>query len=716
MERRGSFKSILFKINDGLLSFPAVVAIRKAMICSIPVFLVSSFSNILIAFPIYQYQVFLQGEIGKDVLHYLSIIQKSADALVGILVAAAVAHYYVQEVHPKNTELAWISSVLSIVNYGVMVIDHEKGQIMAQLGVNTMFISFISGLLSPILFLWMYDHEFFGPKKSQRTVDPTWWWTIKSGPACIVIGAVILTLTYLFCSLTHITSIYNGFYIFFNKVLPIKNAAAEINAVLLIVLRQILCLLGMNGGVLTREINFNYFEPLLMENIDAATDGLTPKNIVNSDSIGMVTSAGGAGMGLALVIAILLVSVSARKKWLAKFSMLPAIFNISEILQYGVPLAFSPIYAIPFMIIPLINFFIYWVLAKVRLIPMVVKTSDWILPYFVQASGQLGVMTGPVFITLLLVLDVLIYIPFVKLSDEYDKYVFQRDVAELTKLLQQSEEKNIAFDHLSLPNRLRTAWEILVNDLSIDLKQGHNIQMYYQPQIDIDGRCIGAEALLRWKQELVGFVYPPLVIAVAKNGEILEELEAFIFNEAAKELSRLERNNHNELKISVNITATSLLRDNLVEMLDDVVRRYGIKTTQLWIELTEQDAITSPQIALQRLETLKNKGYKLLIDDFGMGHTSLKYLQFGMFDTIKLDGSLTRNIAQEDANNSTIIASITKLAEKFNLGIVAEYVESMNQKKMLEYLGVRYFQGYLISKPLDEVEFRTFLESREELK
>ena len=217
MERRGSFKSILFKINDGLLSFPAVVAIRKAMICSIPVFLVSSFSNILIAFPIYQYQVFLQGEIGKDVLHYLSIIQKSADALIGILVAAAVAHYYVQEVHPKNTELAWISSVLSIVNYGVMVIDHEKGQIMAQLGVNTMFISFISGLLSPILFLWMYDHEFFGPKKSQRTVDPTWWWTIKSGPACIVIGTVILTLTYLFCSLTHITSIYNGFYIFFNK-------------------------------------------------------------------------------------------------------------------------------------------------------------------------------------------------------------------------------------------------------------------------------------------------------------------------------------------------------------------------------------------------------------------------------------------------------------------------------------------------------------------
>ncbi len=716
MERSSSLKTTLFRINDRLLRFPAVVAIRKAMICSIPVFLVSSFSSIMISLPVHQYQLFLQGEIGRDFLHYLSIIHNSADALIGILVAAAVSHYYVREVRPKDIELAWISSVLSMVNYGVMVIDHEKGQIIAQLGVNTVFISFISGLLSPILFLWMYENEFFGPKKSQRTVDPTWWWTIKSGPACMVIGAVLLTSTYFICALTHINSLYDGFYAFFNKILPIRAASAEINAVLLIVLRQFLCLLGMNGGVLTNKINFKYFEPLLMENIDAASEGLTPKNIVNSDSIGMVTSAGGAGMGLALVIAILLVSVSSRKKWLAKFSLPPVIFNISEILQYGVPLAFSPIYAIPFMAIPLINFFIYWVLTKVGLLPVVVNTCDWILPYFVQAARQFGVITGPVFITLLLVLDVFIYIPFVKLSDEYDKHVFQRDVAELTKLLQQSEEKNVVFDYLALPNRLRTAWEILINDLSIDLKQKQNIQMYYQPQIDIEGKCIGAEALLRWKQELVGFVYPPLVIAIAKQGEILEELEEFIFNEAAKELGKLERNSHSDLKISVNITATSLLRDNLVEMLDDVVRCHGIKTTQLWIELTEQDAITSPQIALQRLETLKNKGYNLLIDDFGMGHTSLKYLQFGLFDTIKLDGSLTRNIAQEHANNSTIIASIAKLAEKFNLGIVAEYVENMNQKKMLEYLGVKYFQGYLISKPLDEVEFRTFLESREELK
>ncbi len=714
MENRGSLKTTLFRINDRLLRFPAVVAIRKAMICSIPVFLVSSFSSIMISLPIYQYQLFLHGEVGKAVLHYLSIIHNSADALIGILVAAAVAHYYVREVCPNEVELAWISTVLSTVNYGVMVINHEEGHITVQLGVNTIFISFISGLLSSILFLWMYENEFFGPKKSQRTVDPTWWWTIKSGPACMVIGSIILTLTYFICLLTHINSLYDGFYAFFNRILPIKNAAPEINAVLLIVLRQFLCILGMNGGVLTNEISFNYFEPLLMENIDAASEGLTPKNIVNSNSIGLVTSAGGAGMGLALVIAILLVSVSSRKKWLAKFSLLPAVFNISEILQYGVPLAFSPIYAIPFMAIPLINFFIYWVLTKIGLLSVVVNTCDWILPYFVQATRQFGILTGPVFITLLLILDVFIYIPFVKLSDEYDKYVFQRDVAELTKLLQQSEEKNVAFDYLSLPNRLRTAWEILINDLTIDLKQGQNIQMYYQPQIDTDGRCIGAEALLRWKQELVGFVYPPLVIAVAKQGEILEELEAFIFNESAKELGKLERNCRSELKISVNITATSLLRDNLVEMLDEVVRRYGIKTTQLWIELTEQDAITSPQIAMQRLEALKNKGYKLLIDDFGMGHTSLKYLQFGMFDTIKLDGSLTRNIAQENANNSTIIASITKLAEKFNLGIVAEYVESMNQKKMLEYLGVRYFQGYLISKPLDELEFRTFLESREE--
>ncbi|SKB96755.1 PTS system, lactose/cellobiose family IIC component [Lachnospiraceae bacterium] len=711
MEKQGRLKTFLFRINDKILSYATVIAVRKAMICSVPLFLVSSFTNIMIIFPVPAYQSFLQEGGGVELFRFLSMLRTGADSLMGITMAAAVAHYYVRELYPKDKELSWVCTVISIVNYGVMVIDYDKEAIMIQLGVNTMFISFISGLLTPMCFLWLYDHELLMPTKAQKAVDPTWWWTIKCGPGCMFIGTVLSVATFLTCRLTGISCIYNGVNRVFNSILPLRGVGEDINGFLLILFQQILFLFGMNGSVLTSDISANYFEPLLMENIDAVADGLTPKNIVNSASLGIMTAVGGSGMALALIIAILLVSISSRKKWLAKFALIPSIFNNSEIVHYGLPLAFSPIYAIPFVTIPLLNFLLYWVLAKIGLLPIIVSDSNWMVPYVFQSAVQFNSLSGPIFITLLLVLDVIIYIPFVKLSDEYGKYVIQRDVAELTRRLQKYEEKNLSLDHELLPTGLRRTWEVLLNDLIIDLKENQNIKMYYQPQIDTCGRCIGAEALLRWKHSIAGFIYPPLVIEVAKQGDVLGMLELFIFNEAAAELAKMERNSFKGLKISVNITATSLLRENLVEMLDDAVKKNGVNARQMWVELTEQDAITSPHIALQRLEILKNKGYGLLIDDFGMGHTSIKYLQFGLFDIIKLDGSLTKNITQDDENSGAIISSISKLAEKFRLGIVAEYVENMNQKMMLERLGVDFFQGYLISKPLTEEEFRTFLES-----
>ena len=251
----------------------------------------------------------------------------------------------------------------------------------------------------------------------------------------------------------------------------------------------------------------------------------------------------------------------------------------------------------------------------------------------------------------------------------------------------------------------------LMTALHEDLEAKRHLYMYFQPQVDGENRCIGAEALIRWNNPYFGFIYPPLIIALAEQGEFLEELEAFIFDSSAAELSSMQEKGHDG-KISINITGRSLLRENLVDMIEAAVATHRISRDHFFVELTEQDAVSTSRIAIENLQKLKDRGYHLLIDDFGMGHTSIRYLQYDIFDTIKLDGSITQHISEDhEEKNRAIISNITDLSTKFNLHVVAEYVETREQKEKLSLLGVDYFQGYYISKPLAAEDYNRFLDA-----
>lgn len=158
------------------------------------------------------------------------------------------------------------------------------------------------------------------------------------------------------------------------------------------------------------------------------------------------------------------------------------------------------------------------------------------------------------------------------------------------------------------------------------------------------------------------------------------------------------------MKVSVNITGASLKNPNMVAMLEEAVEQYGVSRQNLWIEVTEQDAISSTEEVVGRLEKLHELGYHLLIDDFGMGHTSLVYLESSYFCVVKLDGSLTKECQNE--RYQEIISSITRLSHNLHFDVIAEYVETKEQREKLLELGCTGFQGYLYSPalPLEELK------------
>lgn len=175
----------------------------------------------------------------------------------------------------------------------------------------------------------------------------------------------------------------------------------------------------------------------------------------------------------------------------------------------------------------------------------------------------------------------------------------------------------------------------------------------------------------------------------------------------ARSISRTAGRYDGDFKISFNITGKSLLWD-IESCIDNALKKYSIPAERMWIEITEQDVISKSDEVVGTLRRLKAKGHTLLIDDFGMGHTSLLYLQSGFFGVVKLDGSLVRNIVHSETNRN-IVDSIVALGNKLGIKVIAEFVETQEEVDVLHSLGCCWYQGYLYSKPVSFEQFVSYL-------
>lgn len=299
-----------------------------------------------------------------------------------------------------------------------------------------------------------------------------------------------------------------------------------------------------------------------------------------------------------------------------------------------------------------------------------------------------------------------VYYPFIRMHKQIQEIYAREKLKMIIKELQEKEEQNEAPKFLTRADSLGLISRMLLEDLKLAI-ENDKLYMLYQPQVDEKGKCLGAEALLRWQHPLYGFIYPPLIIYLAKEGGLLPALEARVFDMASAAVKKTSQEYDGEFKISVNITAKSLLWD-IESCIESCLKKYDIPAERLWVEITEQDVITNADSVIDKLERMKNCGHVLLIDDFGMGHTSLIYLQSNYFGVVKLDGSLVKKIL-ENKTNQKIVASIVELGNELGVKVIAEYVETEEQRDMLKNLGCYWYQGYLFSKPVDLDTFIEFI-------
>ena len=253
----------------------------------------------------------------------------------------------------------------------------------------------------------------------------------------------------------------------------------------------------------------------------------------------------------------------------------------------------------------------------------------------------------------------------------------------------------------------------LENDLKEALKQ-HQLEVYYQPKFDIRSekpRLSSAEALVRWNHPELGMIPPGDFISLFEcNGQI-SALDRFVWAEAARQIALWRKNYGMTLPVSVNLSRVDVFDPGLTETMDAIVVQNGLSRQDLLLEVTESAYTENAEQLIQVIQALRDRGYRIEMDDFGSGYSSLNMLSSLPVDVLKMDIGFIRNI-ERDEKDFRLVELIVDIASNLKVPVVAEGVETEEQLKLLRDAGCDLVQGFYFSRPLPVAEFeKTILDT-----
>ena len=239
----------------------------------------------------------------------------------------------------------------------------------------------------------------------------------------------------------------------------------------------------------------------------------------------------------------------------------------------------------------------------------------------------------------------------------------------------------------------------------------NQFSLHYQIQVDADGKILGAEALLRWVHPDRGFISPLEFIPLAEQTGLIVPIGIWVMNTACAQLQEWANNPSTEhLSLAVNVSAKQFKQADFVDSIVDIVNNYHFDISRLKIELTESTILDNVEDTSDKMHQLKKIGIGFSMDDFGTGYSSLAYLQKLPLNQLKIDQSFIQDISN-DENDATIVRTIISLGNNLGLHVIAEGVETLEQRQFLIDHDCRAFQGYLYSKPLTITDFNNLLNS-----
>ena len=252
-----------------------------------------------------------------------------------------------------------------------------------------------------------------------------------------------------------------------------------------------------------------------------------------------------------------------------------------------------------------------------------------------------------------------------------------------------AEMTELAFERVVMEASLRAALE------------NEDFVVYYQPQVDAtNGELVGMEALVRWNHATMGIISPAKFIPLAETTGLIIELDQFVMKTAMKQIVKWYKEGLNPGKLALNLAVKQLQKKDFIQTLQKMLSDTNCKAEWIELEVTEGKIMNNPEEAIVVLNQIGDIGVELAIDDFGTGYSSLSYIKKLPIHKLKIDQSFIRDLP-DDVEDSAITKAIISLTQNLSLKVIAEGVETKEQRDFLIDNGCNYIQGYFYSKPVN---------------
>jgi diguanylate cyclase (GGDEF)-like protein len=243
--------------------------------------------------------------------------------------------------------------------------------------------------------------------------------------------------------------------------------------------------------------------------------------------------------------------------------------------------------------------------------------------------------------------------------------------------------------------------------------QRQELELHYQPVVRLrDGSVVAMEALLRWNHPERGLIGPMAFIPVAEESRLIVPIGHWVLEQACRQASIWQQLHPDRapIGVSINLSPRQIADPNLLGDIERALNDNGIDPSSLWLELTERVLLDETALVERTLGSLKGLGVRLVLDDFGVGFSSLGYLKRLPLATIKLDRSFVEHLT-EDSHDAAIVHAVSQMADAIGIGVVAEGVETEQQARAAKQLGCGYAQGFHFTEPVPAEEIEALLGS-----
>lgn len=248
----------------------------------------------------------------------------------------------------------------------------------------------------------------------------------------------------------------------------------------------------------------------------------------------------------------------------------------------------------------------------------------------------------------------------------------------------------------------------LIGDFMNGLRKGQ-LYLTFQPIVDLkSGEVSHFEALIRWYHPKQGFISPDFFIPLIEQTHLINELTEFVVKETISQILQFQKQGI-AIKTSINISVKNLLNEDFVSEINTAVKNAGISPEQITLEIVETEMLACSEVTKERLSKLKEAGFKIAIDDFGKGYSSIGYLSNYQIDFLKIDNSFSSKLCTEESA-SKIVRTIIELAHELGLKVVCEGVEDEKTISLLKKFGADFAQGYYYSKPIQGTEILSWFQ------